>query len=126
MTPGEVISLGDYQIEHLGLRATQDWQKQMITAELAVLRDGETVDVLTPARWWYFQLPEQPTTEVSRYMTVTEDVYASMQTVDLTTGKTQLHLFINPLINWVWFGTVVMLLGSIICIGTQRKQGVQQ
>ena len=37
---------------------------------------------LHPARWWYYQLPDQPTTEVSRYMTVGEDVYVSMQEVD--------------------------------------------
>lgn len=125
IVPGEVVPLGHYEISHMGLLATEDWQKEMITAELGVLRDGELVDVLRPARWWYFQLPDQPTTEVSRYMTVGEDVYASMQTVDLTTGKTQLRLFINPLVNWVWVGTVIMLLGSVICIGTRRKQGAQ-
>ncbi|PRQ04935.1 heme lyase CcmF/NrfE family subunit [Enhygromyxa salina] len=123
VVPGEVVPLGDYEISHMGLLATEDWQKEMITAELGVLRDGELVDVLRPARWWYFQLPDQPTTEVSRYMTVSEDVYASMQTVDLTTGKTQLRLFINPLVNWVWLGTVIMLFGAAICIGTRREQG---
>ncbi|HLT37995.1 MAG TPA: cytochrome c-type biogenesis CcmF C-terminal domain-containing protein, partial [Enhygromyxa sp.] len=124
--PGETVALGDYQIRHDGLLATEDWQKQMITVELAVIRDGKQLDTLTPARWWYFQLPEQPTTEISRYMTVAEDVYASVQTVDMTTGKTQLRLFINPLVNWVWIGTIVMLFGSAICIGTRRKQGAQQ
>jgi cytochrome c-type biogenesis protein CcmF len=125
LTPGESVALGNYEITHLGLRATEDWQKEMITAELGVSRDGEQLDVLTPARWWYFQLPDQPTTEVSRYMTIGEDVYASMQTVDLTTGKTQLRLFINPLVNWVWIGTVVMLFGAAICIGTRRDAGPQ-
>ena len=128
LVPGQSVELGHYTITHLGLEATEDWQKEMITAELGVARRGETdfVDVLTPARWWYFQLPEQPTTEVSRYMAVSEDVYASMQTVDLTSGKTQLHLFVNPLVNWVWIGTIIMLFGAAICIGTRRKQGVQQ
>jgi cytochrome c-type biogenesis protein CcmF len=125
MVPGETVALGKYEIQHLGVRATEDWQKQMITAELGVLRKGEQVDVLTPARWWYFQLPEQPTTEVSRHMTIGEDVYASMQTVDMTTGKTQLRLFINPLVNWVWIGTIVMLFGAAICIGTRREQGAR-
>ena len=123
--PGDVITLGNYEIHHTGLRTTQDWQKQMITAELEVLRDGEVVDVLTPARWWYFQLLEQPTTEVSRHMTVSEDVYASIQTIDMTTGKTQMRLFINPLVNWVWVGTMIMLLGAAVCIGTRRKQGAR-
>ncbi|MCA9660618.1 MAG: hypothetical protein KC486_19915 [Myxococcales bacterium] len=94
----------------------------MITADLAVLKGGDVVDVLTPARWWYYQLPEQPTTEVSRYMTVGEDVYASMQEVDLTTGWTQLSLYINPLVNWIWVGMMVMLGGALICVGTSKTE----
>src|SRR5690606_29440210 len=37
MFPGEVVELGEYQIRHDGIRATQDWQKDMITVEFAVL-----------------------------------------------------------------------------------------
>ena len=120
--PGQTVPLGDYEIRHDGLLATEDWQKQMITGQFAVLRDGEVVDNLDPARWWYFQMPEQPTTEVSRHMSIGEDVYLSMMGADLTTGKTQLRMFINPLVNWVWIGTAIMLLGAAICIGTRRQQ----
>ncbi len=122
LKPGETTQLGHYELRHDGLLATEDWQKEMITAEIAVLKDGAVVDTLTPARWWYYQMPEQPTTEVSRYMTPAHDVYASMQTVNLSTGWTQLSLFINPLVNWIWGGFAVMLAGSVICIGTRRER----
>ncbi|HRI06517.1 MAG TPA: heme lyase CcmF/NrfE family subunit [Nannocystaceae bacterium] len=122
LQPGMTYRLGDYEIRHDGLRVTEDWQKEMITADLAVLKDGQVLDVLHPARWWYYQQPEMATTEVSRYMTPGEDVYASMQEVDLTTGWTQLSLFINPLVNWIWAGMVVMLAGSLICVGTRRTE----
>jgi cytochrome c-type biogenesis protein CcmF len=120
--PGETVQLGHYEVRHDGLHATEDWQKQMITGDFAVLRDGDLVETLHPARWWYFQLPEQPTTEVSRHIGLGEDVYLSMMTIDLTTGKTQLRMFINPLVNWVWLGTAIMLLGSAICIGTRKQR----
>ncbi len=123
LQPGQTYELGAYTIRHDGLRVSEDWQKEMITADLAILKDGKVVDVLTPARWWYYQLPDQPTTEVSRYMTAGEDVYASMQEVDLTTGWTQLSLFINPLINWIWIGMMVMLGGALICVGTRKSEG---
>ncbi|MCA9688952.1 MAG: hypothetical protein KC636_05040, partial [Myxococcales bacterium] len=122
LKPGQETHLGGYQIRHDGLRATEDWQKEMITADIAVVRDGEVLEVLQPARWWYYQLPEQPTTEVSRYMTPLEDVYVSVQTVDMTTGWTQLSLYINPLVNWIWVGFIVMLMGSLICVGTRREE----
>jgi cytochrome c-type biogenesis protein CcmF len=125
LQPGQSVPLGDYEIRHDGLSAREDWQKQMITAELTLLRDGETVDVLHPARWWYFQLLEQPTTEVSRHMSIAEDVYVSMMDANLTTGATQLRMFINPLVNWVWIGTAVMLFGAAICIGTRKSEDAQ-
>ena len=121
MYPGETVDLGRYQVRHDGIEATHDWQKDMITVHLTLLQGGEPVGELTPARWWYYQLPEQPTTEASRYMTVSEDVYAAMQDADLTTGWTRLRLFVNPLVNWVWTGFVVMLIGGVICIGTRRE-----
>ena len=123
LKPGETLELGAYTIRHDGLHATEDWQKEMITADIAVLKDGEVKDVLHPARWWYYQLPEQPTTEVSRYMTAGEDVYVSMQEVDMTSGWTQLSLYINPLINWIWIGFGVMLAGSLVCVGTRKSEG---
>ena len=125
LRPGEVTMLGEYEIRHGGLRVSENWQREMITAQIEVVRDGELLDTLEPARWWYYQEPEQPTTEVSRYMTPSEDVYVSMQSVNLSSGWTQLGLFLNPLVNWVWVGTVVLLFGGIICIGTRRETGAE-
>ncbi len=119
--PGETVELGAYQIRHDGIRATADWQKDMITVDLTVLRDGHDVSTLHPARWWYYQLPEQPTTEVSRYMAIGEDVYVSMQDTELTSGWTRLSLYLNPLVNWVWIGFVVLMAGGFICIGTRKE-----
>jgi cytochrome c-type biogenesis protein CcmF len=122
--PGETATVGDYEVRHDGIAATQDWQKDMITVEFTVLHDGEERSQLRPAKWWYYQLPDQPTTEVSRYMTVGGDVYASIDSVDLTTGWTRTNLYFNPLVNWVWIGFSIMLMGGAICIGTRREDDV--
>ena len=119
--PGDVATLGKYTVRYEGVRATQDWQKDMLTAELSVWVDDARVGDLTPAKWWYYQLPEQPTTEVSRVMALEGDVYASIADVDMTTGWVRLNLYYNPLVNWVWAGFTVMLLGGAICIGTRKE-----
>jgi cytochrome c-type biogenesis protein CcmF len=122
MRPGDVVQIAEYEVRHGGIEVDSDWQREMITAKLEVFVDGEQVDTLTPARWWYFQTPDQPTTEVSRRMTFGHDLYSSVQTFELATGWTQVQLFINPLVNWIWVGTVVLLFGGAICIGTRRKE----
>ena len=121
MHPGEVTELGDYRIRHDGIVATQDWQKDMLTVKLTVLdEDGNELSELAPAKWWYYQLKEQPTTEASRYMALEGDVYSSIADVQLSTGWTRLNLYYNPLVNWVWVGFAVLLFGGIICIGTRK------
>lgn len=120
--PGDVIELGDYALRYEGARATQDWQKDMLTVELTVEKSGSVVGHLTPARWWYYQLPEQPTTEVSRLMRPGGDVYASIADVDMTTGWARVNLYYNPLVSWVWLGFAVMLAGGIVCIGAKREE----
>ena len=68
-----------------------------------------------------YQAPEMPTSEASRYMSASGDVYASIDDVDVSTGWTRTNLYYNPLVNWVWIGFAVMLLGGAICIGTRRE-----
>ncbi|HET6581964.1 MAG TPA: cytochrome c-type biogenesis CcmF C-terminal domain-containing protein [Nannocystaceae bacterium] len=120
--PGDVIELGDYQIRYDGARATQDWQKDMLTVELTALKGDDVRGTLSPAKWWYYQSPEEPTTEVSRIMTVAGDVYASIADVDMTTGWTRVNLYYNPLVNWVWVGFAIMLCGGMVCIGAKKEE----
>jgi cytochrome c-type biogenesis protein CcmF len=121
MYPGQVTQLDGFQIRHDGIRATADFQKDMLTVELTVLdASGDELARLHPAKWWYYQLKEQPTTEASRYMALEGDVYASIADVKVSTGWTRLNLYYNPLVNWVWAGFSVLLLGGVICIGTRK------
>lgn len=124
MKPGDVAELGPYTLRHDGVKASEDWQKDMLSVEIAVLKDGEKVDTLRPAKWWYYQAPDMPTTEVSRYMTAAGDVYVSIDSVDMSTGWARTNLYYNPLVNWVWVGFSIMLIGGVTCIGTRREGSV--
>lgn len=117
---GQQIELAGYEITLDSVRATQDWQKEMLTAELRIERGGRFVDRLYPAKWWYFKLPEQPTSEVSRALLVGEDVYSALVSGDADKGVAFVRIFINPLVNWVWAGAGIMLLGCALCIGTRK------
>jgi cytochrome c-type biogenesis protein CcmF len=123
MKPGETAELGRYSVVFDALEVSEDWQKEMVTAHLSIWNGEERVDTLSPARWWYFKYPDQPTTEVSRYMNAAEDVYASMLNADVATSEVSFRLFINPLVNWVWVGASVMMFASLICIGTRKNDG---
>jgi cytochrome c-type biogenesis protein CcmF len=124
MHKGDVAELGPYEVRHDGATASEDWQKDMLSVTFTVLHDGEVVDTLTPAKWWYYQSPQMPTTEVSRHMTVGGDAYISIDDVELTGRQwTRVNLYYNPLVNWVWVGFGIMIFGGIVCIGTRKTEG---
>ena len=127
MHKGDVVDLGPYQVRHDGAAASEDWQKDMLMVNFTVLHNGEVVDHLTPGKWWYYQSPEMPTSEASRHMTIGGDAYISIDDVELTGREwTRVNLYYNPLVNWVWVGFGIMILGGIVCIGTRKTEGAAQ
>jgi cytochrome c-type biogenesis protein CcmF len=60
-----------------------------------------------------------PTTEVGLYQMLLGDVYVVMG--DETTGGARaMRLYYNPLVNFIWFGAVVMFLGGFLSISDRR------
>ncbi len=102
------------------------------TALRAVVRvsensEGKFLDYLYPERRFYPR-GEETTTEVDIRITPREDLYlalagieqvASNQTAGETTPPTTrvtFKVFINPLQVWLWFGSVMVLAGTMIVL----------
>ena len=45
-----------------------------------------------------------------------EDFYVTPLGVDPFTGQANFRLFVNPLVNFLWFGGFVLVFGSAICV----------
>jgi cytochrome c-type biogenesis protein CcmF len=80
---------------------------------------NDKLDDMRPARWDY-RKGEQPTTEVAIYERLHEDVYIVLTGFDLEKRLANFRVYINPLINWVWLGFVMLGMGTFICLVPQR------
>jgi cytochrome c-type biogenesis protein CcmF len=111
---GEVISIGNYRLEFkklLGYPGSDG--RDIVEAVLALSQDGEPVRELNPRRD-YFVVQEQPVSVPGVYSTPGADVYVLLIGWDTTGTSATFKVYINPLINWVWVGGIVMILGTII------------
>src|SRR4029453_1347186 len=63
---------------------------------------------------------EEPTTEVAIRRSISEDLYIVMPAFDLKDQSVSLHVVINPLVNWIWFGFGIMALGTGIALLPER------
>ena len=116
MTPGQQVEVDGFVFRHDALTVTDDGQKQMITAHVTVLRDGQEYTKLFPAKWFFRKHEDQPTTEVAIRRGFAQDVYIVLPAYDVASQEATLSLTINPLVNWVWVGFGILALGIGIAL----------
>ena len=118
--PGQTADIAPYQVNYERLSVVDDAQKQMITAHLQVTRDGAAIGGMYPARWFYRNREEEPTTEVALRRGLAEDLYVVLAGYNIEEQSATLEISINPLVNWIWFGIGVMLVGTLIALVPER------
>jgi cytochrome c-type biogenesis protein CcmF len=120
LKPGQQATIAGYTILHNALTVTSDQQKQMITGDVTVRRDGKTIARMYPAKWFFDRHESEPTSEVAIRRTPGEDLYIVLAGYDVSTQTATYAITINPLVDWIWFGFGVLALGTGIALLPER------
>jgi cytochrome c-type biogenesis protein CcmF len=116
LEPGQEVAIGDYVVKYDALKVTDDGQKQMITGHTSVTKNGEPMGGMYPARWFFRDREDEPTTEVAIRRGFSEDLYIVLAAYQLETQRATFEVTVNPLVNWVWFGFGIMAIGTILSL----------
>ncbi len=117
---GEGTAVRHFTVRNNGVKVTDDGQKQMVTGHIAVSEDGKALGTMYPARWFFRKHEQQPTTEVAIRRTVAEDLYLVMPAYDINDQSMSLQVVVTPLVNWIWTGFGVLVLGTGIALLPER------
>ena len=114
ISKGESLSVGGYQFEFqkmLGYPGSDG--REIVEAVGLLYQDGKPIREVNPRRD-FFIVQEQPVTVPGVYSTPGVDFYVLL--LDWNDGGTTatFKIYVNSLINWVWIGGIVMILGTII------------
>src|SRR6266545_793028 len=120
LKPGQETKIGRYTLRSTSLKVNDDGQKQMITAAIAVFVDGQQIDTLYPAKWFFRKHENEPTTEVAIRRTLAEDLYITLGGYEAAQQAASLEIHVNPLVNWVWMGFGILALGTGIALLPER------
>jgi len=120
LKPGQQATVAGYTILHNALTVTSDQQKQMITGDVTVVRNGKTIAQMYPAKWFFDRHESEPTSEVAIRRTPAEDLYIVLAGYDVSTQTATYAITINPLVDWIWFGFGVLALGTFIALLPER------
>jgi len=114
--PGQEKVIGKYLLHFDRLAHEEDRQKEMVTGEVTVSVGGKVIDHLRPARWFFHGHEGEPTTEVAMHRSAAEDLYLTLGNYDLADGTAMLKLVVNPVVNWIWFGFMLLAFGTGITL----------
>ncbi len=127
MMPGEVRTLRNYEIVYQDYwfesSETNPGTRSNHVAKVISLdinKDGSHFDDMKPEKRFYTDQDNQPHSNVAVKTTLNEDFYVVLGDVDLDTGRATLKVRINSMVTWVWLGTLVLLLGTLISINIEE------
>ena len=109
--PGERIEIGDKRLHYLTAEAIPAQHFGGARARLALYRGDQPLAVMTPEKRMYW-LQDQPASIPSVYSTLREDLYVILTALEQD-GSATLKIYRNPLVNWIWIGAAVFVLGTI-------------
>ena len=116
---GGTVKIGPYE---LLLQALDQKQEKNYMAErmiVEVMKDHKPVMILFPERR-NFPANQESGTMVAIYSTLREDLYVVYAGVNQGSDVPTIHVFLNPLVKWVWFGGVVVVMGTIVALIPSR------
>lgn len=121
LSTGQTTKLGRYELKLEGFHRTSDPQKEVQEVRLSVTSNGKRLGELRPAKWAYRGHEEEPPrTIVTIKESLVEDLYVILNGTDDNEAVASIKVIINPLVNWVWFGFVLLMLGTAIAFLPER------
>lgn len=116
LAKGECTAFEGHEVCFVGTRTIKEPNR---TKEIADLRIDDTTP-LAPALVKYPRMPN-PIGSPAVLSSVTHDLYASLMNLSSDGEKVGLHLFRNPLVPWIWVGSGICAVGTLLSLWPRRK-----
>jgi cytochrome c-type biogenesis protein CcmF len=120
MKPGTRMALGPYTLlcQNFEVRNTKNYEAERATIE--VLRNGRSEMMLYPERRFY-PASEVTGTMVAINTTPLRDLYVVYAGRSPESGQPVIHAYLNPLVKFIWFGGLIVILGTGLALFPSRQ-----
>jgi cytochrome c-type biogenesis protein CcmF len=122
LKPGERVQVGRFELTYNDLDTTHGANFTAVKADVSVYRDQTQIDKLFPSLAFYSQSGKR-TSEVDIRRTLASDLYLALTEVDSGSRLINLTIFVKPLINWIWIGSALMVLGTVLVLAAGLGRG---
>jgi cytochrome c-type biogenesis protein CcmF len=118
MHTGDTATVGEYVFQLQGTQELNGPNYKAVQATLDVTKNGTKVTSLFPEKRVY-NVQTMPMTEAAIDTGLFRDLYVAMGQV---LGKDDLvvRIQVKPMVDWIWFGCLLMALGGILAVSDRR------
>jgi len=127
ISEGETITLGDYNMVYrdLAIFDTPDG-RNVARAVVEVEKNGRVVGELYPRRDYFYE-SQQPMTIPGVRSTWEDDFYVLLVNWESISDQgVTFKIYHNPLVNWLWLGGLVFILGTLIAAWPDKDPAVSR
>jgi cytochrome c-type biogenesis protein CcmF len=126
LQPGETATVGAYSLTYRGVSLSFQGNRQVFTADLAVRKDGRPAGSIGPSQILFPNM-SSPLAGVAIRSGPGGDLYTVLQAMQVkNVGKSgpvaTFDVFVNPLIDFIWLGGILFLLGGLIVLWPARAR----
>ncbi len=118
LQPGSSMDVGEYTVTYRDFIKRDSKSLVAYQAVLQVSKQGQNLGTLRPERRMYRQF-EQPFAEASVLPSLGDEIYSTLLGFNQE-GVIRLQVRVNPLVNWLWIGGILVCLCGLL---TMRWRG---
>ncbi|MCE7946195.1 MAG: heme lyase CcmF/NrfE family subunit [Chloroflexi bacterium CFX4] len=125
---GQSLALGGYTMRYDGFLGGQiaDDGRVMDIAQVTVIRDGREIAHLRPRRDFYPNAEGMNTMTIpAAHSTAENDFYVLLVDWEaISASSATFKVFINPLINLIWWGSLLLVFGTLVGMYPDEKHAL--
>lgn len=121
---GQSARLRGYVINLEKLYSGEAPDYEFYEAELIVQPGGGGEAFTLTPQYRRYAKQSQGFAESSTVFSLGEEVYASLLRVDPQRGRAEVYISLNPLVNWIWVGGILLCLAPLLGLAGRRGRAV--
>jgi cytochrome c-type biogenesis protein CcmF len=125
---GGEIALGEYTMRYDSLAVFDrlEENQNVARAVVKVYKNGNFVGEIYPRRDFFYDANQSMTIPGLR-STLEDDFYVILiDWQEISTQNATFKVFHNPLVNWLWFGSIVFILGTLVAAWPEAEPETQR
>ena len=123
LTPGEMTNFAQYTLTLNQIEQFNTDEGETLEAEIQIESENHVLGLIKPQRKYYTAY-NQETTIPGILSSLSGDLYIIMNADSFESGEERKYtIFLNPWINWLWIGGIIVCLSGIfLWLGSMKKK----